>query len=79
MAAVAAWLVGLKSDRRNWLHMMLLLMAGGLVVYLAKQSAGMSYGVGLLATLVAGLYSLRRLDELMDVRAWLRQRLGHGC
>ena len=75
MAAVAAWLVGLKSDRRNWLHMMLLLMAGGLVVYLAKQSAGMSYGVGLLATLVAGLYSLRRLDKLMDVRGWLRRRL----
>lgn len=75
-AWIAARLIGHTPDRRNWVFMLLLLIAGGLIVYLAEQSAGMGYGVGLLATLVTGVYSLRRLDGLMDVRGWVRRRFG---
>jgi len=74
MVWVAAALIGHKPDRRNWVFMLLLLIAGGLIAYLAAQSAGMSYGVGLLATLVAGIYSLHRLDGLVDVRGWLKRK-----
>lgn len=76
MVWVAAALIGHKPDQRNWVFMLLLLSAGGLIVYLAEESAGMGLGVGLLGTLVAGAYSLRRLDGLVDVRGWLRKRLG---
>lgn len=72
----AAQLIGYKSVRRNWMFMLFLLLAGGLIVYVAGQSADMGYGVGLLATLVTGIYSLRRLDGLVDVRGWVRQRIG---
>ncbi len=71
---VAARLIGYKPERRNWAFMLLLLLAGGLIVYVAERSAGMGYGVGLLATMAAGIFSLRRLDELMDVRGWARRR-----
>lgn len=74
VALVAAWLIGYKPDRRNWVFMLLLLLAGGLIVYLAAQSAGMGYGVGLLATLATSIYSLRRLDGLVDVRGWLKRK-----
>jgi len=76
LAWIAARLIGHIPDRRSWLFMLLLLIAGGLIVYLAEQSAGMGYGVGLITTLVAGVYSLRQLDGLMDVRGWLRKRFG---
>ena len=48
----------------------------GLIIYLAERSAGMGYGVGLLATLVAAIFSLRRLDGLVDLRGWLKHRFG---
>ena len=76
LAWIAARLIGYKLDWRNSVFILLLLFAGGLIVYLAEQSAGVSYGVGLIATLVAGIYSLNRLNELMGLREWLRKRLG---
>jgi hypothetical protein len=54
--------------------MLLLLIAGGLIVYVAAESAETDFWIGLLATLVVGIFSLRRLDELMDVRGWARRR-----
>jgi hypothetical protein len=36
----------------------------------------MGYGIGLLATLVTGIYSLHRLDGLVDVRGWLSRKYG---
>ncbi|MDO8344265.1 MAG: O-antigen translocase [Cellvibrio sp.] len=76
LALVAARLIGYKSIQRNWMFMLFLLLAGGVVVYVAEQSADMGYGFGLLATLAVGVYSLRRLDGLMDLREWLRKRFG---
>lgn len=75
LAGIAARLIDHKPDRRNFVFMLLLLLAGGLVLYIAELSTGMGVGAGLLATTVAGIYSLRRLDELMDVRKWVRRRI----
>ena len=76
---VAARLIDYKPERRNWALMLILLLAGGLIVYVAAQSAEMGFGTGLVATLVAGIFSLRRLDELVDVRGWVRRRFGYGA
>ncbi|MEQ1777314.1 MAG: oligosaccharide flippase family protein, partial [Nitrosomonas sp.] len=78
VALVASQLIGYKSVRRNWMFTLFLLLAGGLIFYVAGQSADMGYGVGLLVTLVTSVYSLHRLDGLVDVRGWLKRRFGYG-
>lgn len=74
LALVAARLIGYKPERRNWAFMLLLLLASGMIIFVAEQSAESGFWLGLLATLVVGIFSLRRLDELMDVRGWVRRR-----
>jgi len=71
---VARKTFGFKLAHRNWVVMLLLLLTGGLVIYLASQSLVLSYTAGLLATVTAGIYSLRRLDHLIDLAGWLRLR-----
>lgn len=68
LALIAARLIGYKAERRNWVFMLLLLLTGGLIVYLAGHSAGMGFWAGLAATLMCSIYSLRRLDGLVNLR-----------
>lgn len=44
-------------------------------MFVAGQSTGAGYTVGLVVMLAASLYSLRRLDGLVDLRGWLRRRV----
>ncbi|HWS41349.1 MAG TPA: YwiC-like family protein, partial [Arenimonas sp.] len=74
MVWVATRLIGHKPERRNWVLMLLLLLAGGLIVYVAAQPAEMGFWIGLLATLVVGVFSLRRLEDLINVRDWLQKK-----
>jgi PST family polysaccharide transporter len=74
--AIGIKLIGLKPTRRNWLATLLLLIAGGLIMFLAAQSPNTGYAVGLIATLAAIIYSLRRLNDLMDLRGWFRRKFG---
>ncbi len=74
VAIAANRLIGLKPTRRNALFTALLLLAGGLIIFLTKESATASYAVGLLTTLLFGAYSLWRLNHLIDLTGWLRQR-----
>lgn len=74
IAIVAIKLIGFRLSRRNLLFTLLLLVTGGIIMFLAAQSATIGYAVGLLASLVAGVYSLRRLDGLVDLRGLLRSR-----
>jgi PST family polysaccharide transporter len=71
---VAVGVIRYKIERRNWLYIFLLLLGGGLIAFFSEQSAGMHYWAGLMASLAAGIYSLRRLDRLMDVRGWLKRK-----
>ncbi|CAN4265222.1 RfbX Membrane protein involved in the export of O-antigen and teichoic acid [Methylophilaceae bacterium] len=73
-AFVASRLIGYKPDRRNWQQILALLVVGGLILILAELAPAWSYVVGILATVGVSFYSLRRLDELIDARGWIRKR-----
>lgn len=72
----ASQLISHKTARRNGLFTLLLLLAGGFIVFLAARSPGMSYLAGGLATLTASVYSLRRLEGLLGLRSWLWRKSG---
>jgi hypothetical protein len=77
VVSVAAYrLIGFKLARRIWWVTLLILLAGGLIMYSSAQSTVVGYGTGLMATLVASVYSLHSLDGLMDLRGWLLRRFG---
>ncbi len=75
VAIIANKLIGFRLSTRNWRFTLLLLLAGGIIISVAAQSATAGYAIGLLATLLASVYSLRRLDHLIDLTGWLRQKL----
>jgi O-antigen/teichoic acid export membrane protein len=77
IALVAYSVIGYKPTRSNILLTLFLSMTGGLIMVLAVQSSSMGYGVGLLATLTAGAYSLRRLDGLVDLRGWFKRKFSN--
>lgn len=74
MAIAANRFIGFRPTWRNGVFTLLLILAGGLTIFLARQSAIASYAVGSFATLLFGLYSLYRLDHLIDLTGLLRQR-----
>jgi len=67
-------LIGFKPSKRNLFFTLTLMLTGGIIMFLAAQSAPTGYAVGLLATLLVSIYSMRRLDHLIDLTGWLRQR-----
>jgi O-antigen/teichoic acid export membrane protein len=67
--------IGFKLTQRNWSLMFLLLVTGGFVIFLAAQSTSKSYVVGLIATVLVTLYSLKRLNHLVDLTGWLRRQV----
>lgn len=76
MAWIAGRLIGQRPFLQNSIAVLLLLSVGVIIIYLAGQSARMGYVVGALMTLGVGAYSLKRLDKVVDVRGWLRGKLG---
>jgi len=72
VAFAANKITGFKLTRRNWSVSVLLLLTAGFVIFLAAQSAPASYVFGLIATIMVTLYSLRRLNHLLDLTGWLR-------
>lgn len=70
--------IRLTPARRNLLSILLLLLAGGLIMYLTSRSSGAGYVIGLLLVLAASVISLLRLDGLLDLRGWVQQRLGES-
>jgi O-antigen/teichoic acid export membrane protein len=74
VSIVANKLIGFKLTQRNWCFTLLLLLAGCVTMFLTAQSAPAGYTIGSLVTLLVSIYSFRRLDHLMDVTGWLRQK-----
>lgn len=66
---------GLKLPPRTWSFLSLLLLTGALVLFIAYRSAATTYVAGSIATLLVGVYSLRRLNDLVDLAGWLRLKL----
>ena len=71
---IAKKLIGFEPTQRNRYFSLLLLLAGFIIMFLAARSATAGYVFGSLATLLVSVYSMRRLDNLMDLTGWLRQR-----
>ena len=76
MLLVASRLIEYRPARCNIVITFVFLLTGGVIVLISRQSAGASYLVGLVATLAATAYSLKRLDELLDIRGWAARRFG---
>ncbi|MDB4409460.1 O-antigen translocase [Gammaproteobacteria bacterium] len=74
VAIVANRLIGFKPTRRNRHFTLLLLFAGVITMSLAACSTTAGYATGLLATLLVSVYSFRRLDHLIGLIGWLRQK-----
>jgi O-antigen/teichoic acid export membrane protein len=68
-------LIGFRLTWRNVFCTLLLLVVGGLTIYMESLSTIASYALGSFATVLFGLYSLRRLNHLIDLRGLLRRRL----
>ncbi len=68
-------LIGYKPTRRNFLFPLLLLVSGGATIVLTATSTAAALSFGALATLIVSVYSLRRLNDLIDVGGWLRTKL----
>ena len=73
---VAAGLIDFKIARRQSIATLMLLLAGALIIYLGGESALTAYLAGSALALSAGVYSLYRLDVLIDLRGWLKQKVG---
>ncbi|MFK8029522.1 MAG: oligosaccharide flippase family protein, partial [Gammaproteobacteria bacterium] len=74
VALLAYKLIGFKLSRRNSLLTVLLLLAGGIIMSLAGVSTIVSYSFGSVVTLLVSFYSFYRLNHLIDLTGWLRQR-----
>ena len=74
VAIVANRLIGFKLTQRNWRFTLLLLLAGGITMSLAAQSTIAGHAIGTVATLLVSVYSFRRLDHLIGLTGWLRQK-----
>jgi len=74
VAIIANKISGLKLTSRNWSVLLFLLFTGGFVISLAARSATQSYLVGLIATGLISVYSVRRLNYLIDLTGWFRRK-----
>ncbi len=76
---VAGRLIGFTAMRRNIWHFSLLLLMSALIMLLTSASTVLTYAVGLMVTLMVSIYSIRRLDSLMDLRGWIETKLSKKC
>ncbi len=74
VAIVANKLVGFKPSQRTWSFTLLLSLAGGIILSLSSRSPPAAVAVGAVVTLLVSVYSLRRLDHLIDLTGLLRRK-----
>lgn len=66
--------IGLIGTKRNQLYALVLLVSGGCIVFTGYVSDQLTYVLGIGVTILVGAYSWRRLNSLLDVRDWIKQR-----
>lgn len=69
--------IGYRPTLTNSLHALLLLVSGAITLLLAGPAKNLGFLVGVVATIAISMYSLYRLDQLLNIREWLRQRWGN--
>lgn len=73
---IASRCIGFKPSRRNQLTLLLLTVGGASIMFLAAKLPLVGYFYGLVITLIAGAYSLSRLNGLVDFNAWADRKYG---
>ncbi|MDO9147072.1 MAG: O-antigen translocase [Hydrogenophaga sp.] len=76
MLWVGASLIGHSPNLRNAVFLAFLLLVGLLVIFLGGRSIANDYGHGLIATLLVCFYSLNRLNRLIRLNDWIRNKIG---
>ena len=71
----AAHLIGYWPSFRNFTYMLALVLCGALIFLLSAVGVGYMLTAGCLAIAAVGVFSLNRLDTLLDIRAWLRRKV----
>ena len=72
---IANKLIGFTSLKVNVWMAAALLATGGITIYLATMGGLISLAFGMTATLLATVYSLRRLNDLLDWSGWFHNKL----
>ena len=70
-----AFLIGHRPALRNLLHTLALVACGISILWFTTVSTLLMLAVGAAATITMAASSVKRLDTLLDVRAWLRQKM----
>jgi len=73
---VAGRLIGFKAEARNLSLFFAIFLAGSLIYAATLVSTQLSFGVGTLLIVVVGSYTLRRLNDLMNLTEWIRRKVG---
>ncbi|MCK4870857.1 MAG: O-antigen translocase [Gammaproteobacteria bacterium] len=73
---IASQLIDHATTPRNLIFMLMLILLGGAIVLLTNVSTQLTYAFGATVTLVVGMYSLHRLNNLIDLLGWLRKQFG---
>lgn len=71
---LASSLIGFRISLRHVLTIIVLLLAGALIISLASQTARVAYNFGALGTLIAGLYSVYRINLVIDLKGLLGKK-----
>lgn len=74
VAIVANKLIGFRPSHRTWTFTLMLLLVGSIILSLSGRSPPAALAVGAVATLVVSVYSFRRLEHLIGLTGWLRQK-----
>lgn len=75
---VAIRLINFKLDWRNMLFTLILSLAGGMIILIANLSSWAGYVTGIAMTLMILTYSLWRLNELMDIRSFIKKLVSNN-
>ncbi len=70
--------ISFVPTQRNLILTLVLLLSGGGIMWLSSVSTPVTYIFGALITFIITMYSLRRLDQLLDLNSWLRRKFAKG-
>jgi len=69
-------LINFSAKTQNVLFFAALILAVGLILPVVYYVPHMAYVVGVLITIPFGIYSVYRINHMLNLGAWLRQKIG---
>ncbi|MCL2523736.1 MAG: O-antigen translocase [Betaproteobacteria bacterium] len=71
---VSSRIICYKPTQRNVVIMLALWFSGLIIIFIAEKSPSIGYVTGFAITLIFCIYSLRRLEKLLNLQNWLRRK-----